>query len=675
MGVVERKAMDFKVSEEWFSYELNSANQLRISIFEPEYENLSSEESLRLLEFSLSFSNIRSLSIDLPEYIITDTKGFENLIYLETLYINCTTHFTNLDFLEKSVNLRYLYIESSAISDIDILSNFHHLNTVVLNNSAIESIKSLENLLFLEWISFNNNKIEDISCISSLKNLKQVFLSGNKIKNIDVFFELSEVRAADFSHNSILSINSLKLNNKITTLNIAGNNITDIKIVQNFPDLKYFNFSENHISDISCISDCKELIHLVASSNRIQNIDSTKSLSNLKSLICSQNPLDESEIQFHSQLENIVMENCGLTNLRFLRNQISLKVLNINFNSVHDFSPLVIADYLQEIYVRSNGIVEAFPIHYFPEIRIVDLSENLFGNIKFVEYLGGEQGENSALILELKKMNADFYFKQGKYDEALAFYYYDLYERTDETFYIYLDKFLKIPSDEIVYIKYYFHRLNNALFNYPNRHKLIEQNYDAIYEKLESLRNPENTILLESLAKLKIGQRYIYSFSYMDFHFYQSSVSNPLINDDLLFIYGSLHVNREHFFENLYYLKELKKRNSPYYFNLFTKIKMVLKMNFAYTEIERQEHDRFNYLLHHLEDNIIQKPVVNSFERFSIDKQFHYSYYEHPNSQYKSKQTSKGREYFERFLLLFFTIAMLVSIIMAIIAFIKFISI
>lgn len=649
-----------------------------LDIFDPEYDELHASELEKISSFISSFKNLEYLTINVSDFEILNLDFLNDLSYLISIEIESLTNLDNLKFLQHKGLLRTLSLESSNISSIEELKSLKYLKSIHIGSGKIEDLSPLEELKNIESISFPFNNISDISCLSKFENLKYLNLGNNEVYDLLALSELQNLEFLYLNSNKIKNIEPLKKNRNLKQLQCSNNQLIAISILKEFTELKDLDISKNDISDISVIKNLKELSSVNISNNRTEFLQAISALPSLTTLYADENNFkDLSEINIQSKLYYLSMKSCQINDVTFLQNQQMISYLNLNDNHISDFSALQKLDRLSELHLKNNNFKDHFPIQYFSQLQLIDLSGNQFGNAQFSLYITKifqpekKTQKETLLLKDLQKMNADYYYRKGLDDEALAFYYYDTNEKEPEEFYIYVQKLLNMPSVETVYIKYYFSKITNSIYRNKNFKELTDENYQRIYDKIQTIKNPEKTKLTDILMKIRNGENAYFHFSYADFYFYEKVVKNPLIEDELLFLKGNLQVNRENLMANLYFLRLLHERNSPFYFNLFHKIKKVLKMNFAYTEEERKKHDDYNYLLHNLYAEEIL-PKEGNFKNYSLDPSYQYTHYQFPDL--KSTKSNAISVFFSKLFLWVVIIFTVISFIMVVVSFFQVIK-
>ena len=96
----------------------------------------------------------------------------------------------SLKGLEYAVNLKFLVIDRSQVSDLTPLARLENLRVLKLFSNRITDITPLAGLVNLELLILSNNPITDISPLKGLVNLKRLELSGNQIVDFTPIYGL-----------------------------------------------------------------------------------------------------------------------------------------------------------------------------------------------------------------------------------------------------------------------------------------------------------------------------------------------------------------------------------------------------------------------------------------------------------------------------------------------------
>ena len=134
---------------------------------------------------------------------IESLKGLEHAINLEFLAI-VHTKVSDLMPLTGLKNLRVLKLDSNRITDITSLAGLINLEVLQLQNNQIEDISPVAGLVKLQKLNLEDNLLTDISPLQGLGNLKTLHLGGNQIADITPLAELVNLNVLTLENNQIL---------------------------------------------------------------------------------------------------------------------------------------------------------------------------------------------------------------------------------------------------------------------------------------------------------------------------------------------------------------------------------------------------------------------------------------------------------------------------------------
>jgi hypothetical protein len=611
-----------------------------------------------LQEFVSNFKNLKRLNIDVYGQEITDLSLLEDLVGLESIYIECNTSINNLDFLNNLVHLESLHIVGSEVSDISCLSKNKKLNFIGLENSKIEDISVLTELPLIESVKFTQNRIKEINALKHHKGLKNLFISNNAIDTIEALNDFEALKHIDISHNNISDLTPISRSKGLNSLKIANNKIRDVQFLNECHHLNNLDISNNLIESIDFLKEMQQLNYVNISNNPIASIDPLKELQSMSHLNASSlNGVEiDSSFSFQSTMFHLEMSNCNLSNASFLSNQYKLVRLNLSNNRLSNFHFLKGNTFIKQLNLKNNHISDVFPAYYFFDIDAIDLRENEFGGKIFERYPGSgmsaysnfdtpdyKEPSETGSTIELGQLIADHYYKKGDNDAALAYHYLQYSSRSETAFNIYLNKFLEMPDSEVVYLKYYFSVILRNIPGVSEDKKPIHPNtikkYADFLKKLD-ITPFRNHFLAEELKKINgiPNHQLFFKFQNDEFYFYEKKVNNPLIQDELFFIKAHSYryldqLKREDLHAAIFCLKELYTRSSPYFYKLRNEILTTLKMHFASTDSERKLHDYFRDGVVNINEREFEEPqpLLDAVERgISVKKGY---FYVHSNQE------------------------------------------
>ena len=99
----------------------------------------------------------------------------------------------SLKGLEHAINLNFLAIIKSEVSDLAPLAGLEKLRVLKLYNNWITDISPLAGLINLEVLQLQNNRVIDISPLTGLVKLKTLDISGNQIVDFTPLYELTGI--------------------------------------------------------------------------------------------------------------------------------------------------------------------------------------------------------------------------------------------------------------------------------------------------------------------------------------------------------------------------------------------------------------------------------------------------------------------------------------------------
>ena len=99
----------------------------------------------------------------------------------------------SLKGLEHAINLKFLAINFTKVSDITPLAGLENLRGLGLGYNRITDITPLAGLINLQELNLQNNQISDISPLKGFVNLKLLDLSGNQITDFTPIYGLTGI--------------------------------------------------------------------------------------------------------------------------------------------------------------------------------------------------------------------------------------------------------------------------------------------------------------------------------------------------------------------------------------------------------------------------------------------------------------------------------------------------
>ncbi len=174
------------------------------------------EYAKNLTIFSANKTNLNSL------------KPLKNLEKLERLTIRYLELEDPILEFSNNVNLNYVLIIETNISNLDFLTNMTNLDYLTVNRSGVTNIESLEKLNNLTHINFHGNDITDIEPLRGKTKVTSInFQSNENLANIDALEELTSLEYVTLSYTSVRNLKPLEELEKLEDLTIYLNH--DVK--------------------------------------------------------------------------------------------------------------------------------------------------------------------------------------------------------------------------------------------------------------------------------------------------------------------------------------------------------------------------------------------------------------------------------------------------------------
>lgn len=212
---------------------------------------------------------------------------------------------TNINGIEKFINLTYLNLGSNNITDISSLKGLTNLKELELRSNEITDISSLKDLTNLTGLDISNNSITDLKILENYSKMEKLIVDGNNINNIEEFPKLQKLKRLSLAENNISNINFLENVTQIEELNLSYNNIENIEIIGKFSNLVELSIGNNEsLSDISPLSKCINLEELYIPNNNVSNINALETLKNCKVVIAN-NHIENLEVIDNTDIELI----------------------------------------------------------------------------------------------------------------------------------------------------------------------------------------------------------------------------------------------------------------------------------------------------------------------------------------------------------------------------------
>ena len=195
-----------------------------------------------------------------------DMVGLSHLLIIEH-YIR------SLKGLEHAVNLEFLHIDRSEVSDLTPLAELENLWVLKLFGNPILDISPLAGLIGLQELHLGSSLISDLTPLANLQNLRVLRLQGKQISDVSPLAGLIELR-------------------ELQLTNLIFSDLTPLaNVLANLQNLRVLRLQGKQISDVSPLAGLIELRELHLDGSSISDFTPLVNLTNLKTLYIYPNPI------------------------------------------------------------------------------------------------------------------------------------------------------------------------------------------------------------------------------------------------------------------------------------------------------------------------------------------------------------------------------------------------
>jgi len=312
---------------------------------------------------------------------------------VDTVINTSQTEF-DLSFLDKASNKSYIdsaenLIISDPILKVKVKKILRLQPTASIPQSIIDTVTilSLGNKSNIQ----ETEKIKNIDALSYFKNLRILRIQNNSVRNIRPVEKLEHLIELDLSSNMVTNISAVKKLYNLKVLNLYGNSVSDISFLADLIELKELNLWANGIFKIDDLKNLVKMEDLNLGRNFILDISPLRQMNKLRMLWLIGNRIKNPEIisEFGSNLMALSVAQCGISDLRFLQNCVSLKELLIFENEVKDISALQNLVHLNTFLAANNKISN------IDVLAVLVKKKAFYGKGKFAENINIDLSNNN----------------------------------------------------------------------------------------------------------------------------------------------------------------------------------------------------------------------------------------------------------------------------------------
>ncbi|KFY22201.1 hypothetical protein V493_06770 [Pseudogymnoascus sp. VKM F-4281 (FW-2241)] len=322
--------------------------------------------------------------LDVSDNDISQLDGTPETIRNLRITHNCLSDLTSWQHLR---NLQYLDISNNDLTTLEGLKDLVHLRAVRADNNKIESVNGIFGLDGLISLRLRNNAVHTADFTGcNLPRLTDLDLKGNKLQAIAGLEELRSLATLHLEDNCLETFNegSNHTYHGLKYLKLSGNNLQQID-VSHYPNIRLLYLDRNRLGKVTGLLKAKHIDSLSMREQRESIIDMSflDQCFEVRKLFLSGNllPSFAPSVDFLN-LQYLELANCGLESLpaEFGHMMCNVRVLNLNFNALHDLKPLLGIVRLKRLHISGNRLTRLRKttgvLSQFSSLANVDMRNN-----------------------------------------------------------------------------------------------------------------------------------------------------------------------------------------------------------------------------------------------------------------------------------------------------------
>ncbi|KFX90579.1 hypothetical protein V490_06385 [Pseudogymnoascus sp. VKM F-3557] len=322
--------------------------------------------------------------LDVSDNEISQLDGTPDTIRNLRITHNSLTDLTSWQHLK---NLQYLDISNNDLTTLEGLKDLVHLRAVRADNNKIQSVNGIFGLDGLISLRLRNNAVHVADFTGcNLPRLMDLDLKGNNLQAIAGLEDLRSLATLHLEDNCLETFNegSNHTYHGLKYLKLSGNNLKQID-VSHYPNIRLLYLDRNRLGKVTGLLKAKHIDSLSMREQRESVIDMSflDQCFEVRKLFLSGNLLPDfaPRVDFLN-LQYLELANCGLELLpaEFGQMMCNVRVLNLNFNALHDLKPLLGIVRLKRLHISGNRLTRLRKttgvLSQFSSLANVDIRNN-----------------------------------------------------------------------------------------------------------------------------------------------------------------------------------------------------------------------------------------------------------------------------------------------------------
>lgn len=300
--------------------------------------------------------DLRGLTLEkVPDEIV-------ELYWLEVLSFGCNLFsvmsLSNIDFLHKLHNLRFLDLSDNQVVDFDSIGELKGLRALMLNGTDFCDLSVISELRYLKEIEIARTQIIVLREMDKLTQLQHLNLAGCNITELKGLEQLTQLQRLDLLGTEITELKGLDNLTQLQYLDLSGTKITELKGLNNLAQLQYLDLDRTAITELKGLDNLIKLQHLDLRTTEITELKGLDNLVRLQHLDLTGTKITELKgMDNLTQLQYLDLTETKITELKGLDLLSNLKTLDISFLKIKYLSEQMIEQWsLEELICYDSQI-------------------------------------------------------------------------------------------------------------------------------------------------------------------------------------------------------------------------------------------------------------------------------------------------------------------------------
>ena len=354
--------------------------------------------------------NLDSVFVNTKE-VYTRLSGIRKL---QTIDVSGNKDIRKLDPLSELTELTQVNCSNTLITSLFPLRNLNKLLILNFSNTPVNDVSPLMYSTSLKELNCSYTLLKNLNGLAGLVNLEKLDMAGLRIDKFEFITGLKKLKEANFSETLLIDLKPVGVLTEIKTLDISQTRIFDLTEIKTLVNLTSLNCDKNSVSSLAPLSGMKHLEVLKISNTEVENLKELDSISALKRIYWDNEGdlqtspekrkseairfmkghpgtlvIFESEAlmkgwsqleapwkkitteaaglpenpgveELHSllKIEELDLENSGVTTIMPIRQLYNLKTLNLSGLMIDDYSPLSESFELEKLNISNTGITD-----------------------------------------------------------------------------------------------------------------------------------------------------------------------------------------------------------------------------------------------------------------------------------------------------------------------------